>query len=68
MAGGLNDSRKRVDHHAVQTATLALHMLTVVETLKIPDISNEYIKIKIGLHTGKFHSCTIDALLLYKGA
>jgi len=39
--------------HAVNIANMALDLLHESKTFKIPNMPNESLKIRIGLHTGK---------------
>jgi len=44
----------RYAEHASELTTMALHLLSVISSFKIPHMPNEMLQLRIGIHSGQF--------------
>ena len=61
VVSGLPESN---DHHAGHVASMALELLAAVKSFKISHRPSDSLKLRIGIHTGKYHVHTPKETLM----
>lgn len=53
------------DNHAAEIASMALELLESITTIKIRHKPNQTLKLRIGIHTGKYFYCILVFYLFH---